>query len=199
MTHNSVSTSSQTQGTVSNPVQLPLLKKGAIDPYVSLLQRFLVVYGHLKSTAGSNPVDGNFSTKTANAVVEFQQFHNIKPADGEVGAQTWYAIAYPSAKTPKSLTPIANVRAVLPTLQVGNSGPLVNILQRLLVIYSQPAHAIFPVQPLPESFVDGEFGGLTEDVVQRFKIALKSVYPDMSVTSAVDALTWEALLFPKGK
>lgn len=195
----SVSIDSSSQAAVKNPVELPLLKQSDRDPYVSLLQRFLVIYGHLKSTTGTEPVQGTFDTKTLSAVVEFQKFHGLEPADGEVGPYTWYAIAYPAAKTPKSLSPIANVRTVLLTLQNGNHGPLVNVMQRLLVIYSEAANKYIPGEPLPESFVDGIFGKDTESAVRRFQEALKSVYPALTVTGIVDALTWEALLYPKGK
>jgi peptidoglycan hydrolase-like protein with peptidoglycan-binding domain len=199
MLSNSVSTQPQVQSIATNPVELPLLKKSAIDPYVSLLQRFLVVYGHLKSVAGAEPVDGTFDTETLSAVIEFQQFHNIRPANGQIDATTWYAIAYPSAKTPQSLTPIANVRAVLPTLQNGNYGPLVTVLQRLLVIYSHAANKYIPGEPLPETFVDGEFGPITEAVVRRFQENMTRPYPELPNTGVVDASTWKALLYPYGK
>lgn len=199
MLQDSVSTNASAQNSVANPVELPLLTKSAIDPYVSLLQRFLVVYGHLKSVAGTNPVDGIFDTETLNAVFEFQRYHNVKPVDGEVGAITWYAIAHPKAKIPQLLTPIANVRATLPTLQNGNYGPLVNVLQQLLVIYSKAPNQYIPGEPLPEAFVDGDFGKNTEAVVRRFQEALKRIYPTLSVTGIVDALTWEALRYPEGK
>ncbi|MBD3887220.1 peptidoglycan-binding protein [Phormidium tenue FACHB-886] len=198
MLQNSASINSQVQSVVANPVELPLLTKSAVDPYVSLLQRFLVVYGHLKSVAGTNSVDGVFDSKTLNAVAEFQRFHNVQP-DGQVGAITWYAIAHPNAKTPQSLTPIANVRSTLPNLQNGNYGPLVTVLQRLLTIYSQAANKYIPGEPLPEAFVDGDFGKNTEAVVRRFQEARKSVYPALLVTGIVDALTWDALVYPKGK
>lgn len=199
MVHNTDSINSQVQGVVANPVELPILTKSASDPYISLLQRFLVVYGHLKSVAGKDPINGNFDTDTLNAVVEFQQFHNVKPVDGQVGAITWYAIAYPKAKTPQSLTPIANVRVTLPTLQNSNYGPLVTVLQRLLVIYSQTASKYIPGEPLPETFVDGDFGKNTESVVRRFQEAMTHLYPELRITGIVDALTWNALLYPKGR
>ncbi|MBD3884868.1 peptidoglycan-binding protein [Phormidium tenue FACHB-886] len=100
------------------------------------MQRFLVLHAHLKSTTSNGSVHSTFDIKMSNAVVEFQQFHGIQPANGQVGAYTWNAIAYPADKTPEPLNPIASIHAVLPTVQTGNYGSLMNVLQRLLVIYS---------------------------------------------------------------
>lgn len=72
---------------------LPYLKSGASGAAVEILQRFLVIYGY-QAYLGTTPVDGKFGLKTQAAVKAFQGDHYLKK-DGEVGALTWKAMAFP--------------------------------------------------------------------------------------------------------
>ncbi len=72
---------------------LPTLKQGDSGPAVAVVQRFLVLYGY-QDILGA--VDGDFGSKTANAVMQFQRDQNLKVKDGVVGPETWRTLAYPA-------------------------------------------------------------------------------------------------------
>jgi peptidoglycan hydrolase-like protein with peptidoglycan-binding domain len=66
--------------------QWPLLKRGSKVDEVDALQRTLVKLGH------HIDVDGIFGAKTEAAVIAFQKTNNLT-ADGDVGKNTWAALA----------------------------------------------------------------------------------------------------------
>lgn len=74
-------------------VNLPALSLGDRGAAVELLQRLLVIYGY-HTILGSKPVDGDFGSKTLEAVKAFQGDHYLKK-DGYVSALTWKAMAFP--------------------------------------------------------------------------------------------------------
>lgn len=78
---------------------LPTLQQGDSGPAVALLQRLLVLYGY--PTIVGN-VDGQFGTKTLNAVVQFQRDQNLANKDGVVGPVTWKQLTYPAGTKPPS-------------------------------------------------------------------------------------------------
>lgn len=79
---------------------LPPLRQGDTGAVVAILQRLLVLYGYA-NTIGA--VDGDFGSKTTNAVVQFQRQQNLRDKDGIVGGETWNQLAYPAgAKVPAS-------------------------------------------------------------------------------------------------
>lgn len=63
----------------------PTLRKGCKNEYVSLLQTKLIMLGY---NLGKYGADGDFGTKTQEAVKEFQEDRGLK-ADGIVGPLTW--------------------------------------------------------------------------------------------------------------
>ena len=63
----------------------PTLRKGCRNDYVSLLQTKLLMLGY---DLGKYGVDGDFGTKTQEAVKKFQEDRGLK-ADGIVGPLTW--------------------------------------------------------------------------------------------------------------
>lgn len=94
----------------NNLANYPLLRRGADNNFVFLLQFILNQYG-----AGIS-VDGIFGAKTENAVRTFQQ-NNGLTVDGVVGPNTWKILL---------------VLPPYPTLRQGNSGAYVTFLQKML-------------------------------------------------------------------
>ena len=64
---------------------LPILRKGSKGEYVMLLQTKLIMLGY---DLGSYGADGDFGTKTLDAVKKFQRNHGLT-VDGIVGPATW--------------------------------------------------------------------------------------------------------------
>lgn len=72
--------------------ELPTLRKGSKGEYVQLLQAKLTLLGY---DLGSYGVDGDFGSKTAEAVKAYQKDRGLT-ADGVVGAKTWAALEAPA-------------------------------------------------------------------------------------------------------
>ena len=66
-------------------IELKILKKGSKNNQVKALQRMLYALGY---DLGTNPIDGNFGTKTDTAVRKYQSTNKLT-ADGIVGEKTW--------------------------------------------------------------------------------------------------------------
>ena len=67
-------------------VTLPVLKKGSKGEQVKALQRMLYAMGY--NLGSSNPIDGDFGSKTDAAVRAYQKSKGLT-VDGIVGAKTW--------------------------------------------------------------------------------------------------------------
>ncbi|HEY9639172.1 MAG TPA: peptidoglycan-binding domain-containing protein [Coleofasciculaceae cyanobacterium] len=74
-------------------VNLPSLVQGDQGAAVALLQRLLIIYGYEQYFKLSG-VDGVLGQGTVAAVKAFQGDHFLQK-DGQVGALTWKAMAYP--------------------------------------------------------------------------------------------------------
>ena len=72
----------------------PTIRKGSKNNYVTILQTNLKKLGYNLGTYGSNKdgIDGDYGSKTVNAVRKFQTKANIK-VDGICGPKTWEALA----------------------------------------------------------------------------------------------------------
>ena len=72
----------------------PTIRKGAKNNYVTILQQGLKKLGYDLGTSGDNKdgIDGDYGSKTVNAVRKFQTKANIK-VDGICGPKTWEALA----------------------------------------------------------------------------------------------------------
>ena len=72
----------------------PTIRKGAKNNYVTILQQGLKKLGYDLGTYGDNKdgIDGDYGSKTINAVRKFQTKANIK-VDGICGPKTWEALA----------------------------------------------------------------------------------------------------------
>ena len=69
-------------------IKLNELKKGSEGEQVKALQRMLYAMGY---TLGSNPIDGDFGSKTDAAVRAYQKKYGLA-VDGIVGVKTWCKI-----------------------------------------------------------------------------------------------------------
>lgn len=135
----------------------------------------------------ANP-DGYFDAITEQAVMEFQRIFNLSP-DGLVGRNTWYEIAriYNAVARLSELDSegikISDLqRQFSETLQVGDDGPGVLIIQYYLNFISQFNDFIPPVDQT------GYYGAETEQSVRAFQQAY-----NLPVTGIVDEATWNEL------
>ncbi|QDL11621.1 hypothetical protein DP113_30460 [Brasilonema octagenarum UFV-E1] len=146
-----------------------VLKEGSTGASVSELQKNLTT---LKYYTGG--IDGNFGSKTKDAVIKFQQSHAVK-VDGIVGYETQAAI----------------LREVWiskqPTLKEGSQGQEVKNLQELLNGTGE-----LPKGQFGTIKVDGVFGPNTKAAVIKFQ---KST--DIAADGVVGLKTWKQLSFRK--
>ena len=80
---------------------------------------------------------------------------------------------------------VQSASSQLPTLQNGSRGPIVALLQRLLVLYGYPSLV---------GAVDGQFGAKTQAAVVQFQKDQNVAVKDGIVGSA----TWDKLTYPAG-
>ena len=113
------------------------VRRGDKNNFVKILQYLLVEYGY------NIAVDGDFGSRTYNAVVDFQTKNNLTP-DGIVGRNTWNALL--------NLNPSQFV------LKRGSEKSAVLYLQELLLSF------LYPITSL-----DGDFGPETERAVKAFQ------------------------------
>lgn len=85
---NKQSASMPTPVSILYKVPLPLLKKGAVNPYVKSAQVLLIAQG---CDCGKDGPDGVFGKDTDTAVQKFQKSHDLE-VDGEIGGYTWTAL-----------------------------------------------------------------------------------------------------------
>lgn len=70
-------------------IELNVLKRGMNGDQVKSLQRILYAMGY--SLGSSNPIDGDFGSKTDTAVKAYQKMKGLE-VDGIVGAMTWRSL-----------------------------------------------------------------------------------------------------------
>ena len=134
----------------------PLLRSGSQGNFVYLLQFILNQYGY------NLTVDGIFSSRTLNAVRDFQR-NNSLSVDGLVGTNTW--------RTLLTLPPY-------PLLREGNRGAYVTLLQQLL------ESNLYPV-----GGIDGIFGSRTLRAVRAFQGANNLAVDGLVGNNTWNALT----------
>lgn len=155
------------------PVGLcPLLRRGSRGPSVRRLQSLLVSVG-----INPGPVDGIFGPQTEAAVRTFQSRRGL-PVTGIVDVRTWTALGVNCGVTPPvPPTPPPPQEFFCPILKLGDVGPAVRFLQRLL-----------RERNLYAGVIDGDFGGRTQQAVRQFQRQ-----QGLPVTGVVNRATWEAL------
>ncbi len=165
------------------------LRVGSTGPNVVVLQVALNRISQNYPAIPKIPAnDGIFGSRTEAAVRAFQQIFGLTP-DGIVGPATWYEIVrlYGGVNSLSELRSqgqqfYAINWAPPNSLQVGDSGEGVRLLQYMLSVLSEYISSIPPVT------VDGIFGQATRAAVlaaqRRFAL------PE---TGSVDAATWDAI------
>jgi peptidoglycan hydrolase-like protein with peptidoglycan-binding domain len=172
---------------------------GGVNGYVTLLQRFLVLNNVLhRNAAGADPVHGDFDAATEAAVMSFQKTSGIS-ITGDVTGQTWAAIA--GVSSPLAVVNPSVPSSSLPNLSPGAIDSVVTVLQRLLVEFSGPNPKLIFITPgiiTRADVVDsgGVFGPKTTAAVAAFQ-ANRGLPPPFN--AEIGPLTWEKLLFPKGR
>ena len=86
----------------------PNLARGATGSAVSGLQKGLRAFGGANSATDPGAIDGNFGSRTEAAVRAYQSQHAL-PADGIVGARTWWVPAGGAGATLASLAGLVTV------------------------------------------------------------------------------------------
>jgi peptidoglycan hydrolase-like protein with peptidoglycan-binding domain len=179
------------------------------NQYVMLLQRFLVLNDVLRrNSSGQDPVTGEFNSDTQTAVEKLQQLKGFAKVDGKVGEKTWAAIA--GVNELKTIDESNPPPTILTELKLGNTDPLVTVLQRLLLDYSEtPLSGIFFVTTdlTQQDIIDGSgyFSDKTQQAVKSFQVAVNKYdtknptppLPSLALDGEVDANTWHRLIFPK--
>lgn len=135
-----------------------------------------------------SPVDGVFGTATEDAVEAFQRIFNLQ-ADGIIGKETWYRIAflYNSVKRLAELDSegisLEDIRKQFSEdLRLGDSGDEVRVIQYFLAVVGTFYETV-PVVP-----INGEFNETTESAVRAFQTT-----QGLPATGIVDETTWNDL------
>jgi peptidoglycan hydrolase-like protein with peptidoglycan-binding domain len=148
----------------TTPSRIVVLKKDSIGAEVTDLQYIL-------QTRGFNPgtVDGQFGSKTVEAVQKFQKSKNLS-SDGAVGSATWMAMGYQGGWADNQPGNF---------LRAGDSGNAVLQLQKAMISKGIKLGA-----------PDGVFGPETKAAVIELQ---KSGQRDTNVEGVVGPLIWGGL------
>lgn len=165
------------------------LRVGSTGPNVVVIQASLNRISQNYPAIPKVPVaDGIFGSKTEASVKAFQKIFDLTP-DGIVGQNTWYALV----RIYTAVTKLSELRsqgqqfysiswAPPNSLQLGDTGEKVKLLQYMLAMLSEYIPEIPPVA------VDGIYGKATRAAVlaaqRRFRL------PE---TGVVDPETWQAI------
>ena len=176
------------RGIVSSYPGTPL-RRGSTGPNVVTLQVALNrIAQNYPAIPKISSVDGIFGSRTEATVIAFQRIFGLSP-DGIVGPATWYRIV----RLYTAVTRLSELRSQGQrfyainwsppnSLQIGDTGEKVLLLQYMLAILSSYITTIPPVS------VDGVFGQATRAAVlaaqRRFGL------PE---TGSVDAITWDEI------
>lgn len=166
------------------------LRQGDVSPEVRVAQiminRIAVAYPAIPKIW---PVDGIFGPITEDAVREVQHVFNLA-VDGIIGKSTWYMLVhlYTGILRLSELVSLGQTYFYLDfeyqqSLQLGQRGESVSLLQYLLAVLSQFYLSI------PDLAVDGIFG-------QETQAAVLALQQDAGLpqTGVVDETTWKVLV-----
>ncbi len=149
----------------ASPTLTPALvaRPGDVGPAARLLMEALVARGVHPDAAASRDTD--YGTDDKELVLQFQREHGLT-VDGEVGPQTWSKL--------------------LSTVNPGETGPMVKVLQTALIVRSLIRDTI--------ANLDGVYGPATQQRVRDFQ-QVSGIDP----IAIVGAETWTALLGVESK
>ena len=165
------------------------LRVGSTGPYVVVVQTSLNRISQNYPAIPKLPVvDGIFGSQTESSVRAFQQIFGLTP-DGIVGKATWYALVriYTAVNRLSELRSLGqqfyNINWEYPnTLQQGNQGEKVRLLQYMLTVISDF------IEDVPPISIDGIFGEATANAVRAMQRWL-----GLPVTGIVDERTWDEI------
>ena len=165
------------------------LRVGSTGPYVVVVQTSLNRISQNYPAIPKLPVvDGIFGSQTEASVRAFQQIFGLTP-DGIVGKATWYALVriYTAVNQLSELRSLGqqfyNINWEYPnTLQQGNQGEKVRLLQYMLTVISDF------IEEVPQVSVDGIFGEATANAVRAMQRWL-----GLPATGIVDERSWDEI------
>ena len=165
------------------------LRRGSAGPDVVVVQAMLNrISQNYPAIPKIFPASGAFGEDTQTAVRVFQQIFNLTP-DGVVGKATWYKLVYLyvgvlqlAELVSRGQTFYAVQFQFAGTLQEGDSGGEVEVLQYMLALLAQFDEA------LPAPAVDGDFGPNTTQSVRAYQ-HIAGLTPDGVVGEA----TWNSI------
>lgn len=155
--YNAEETQKAQEGTVDDPYEERILKRGMYGEDVKSAQMKLKAGGYLVGNA-----DGIFGAETEKAVKRIQKDWNIK-VDGKIGPQTWVAIKALNVDNAEQVVVDVNLNstgASHKTLRQGSSGSAVTKLQQHLITLGY----------LPVGSDDGKYGPITTMAVMQFQL-----------------------------
>lgn len=166
------------------------LRLGDVSPEVQVVQvminRISVAYPAIPRVW---PVDGIFGPDTEAAVREVQHVFNLA-VDGVVGKSTWYMMVYLYSGVLRLSELVSQGQTFFhldfsyhDTLQLGQTGDSISLLQYLLAILSQ--FYLF----IPDLAIDGIFGTQTQTSVRALQ--RDAGLPE---TGIVDEKTWNVIV-----
>ncbi len=176
------------RGIVSSYPGTPL-RRGSSGPSVVVVQTSLNrISQNYPAIPKLSTVDGIYGSRTEETVRTFQRIFGLTP-DGIVGPATWYALV----RLYTAVTSLSELRSQGQqfyainwsppnSLQVGDSGEKVRLLQYMLSVLSAY------ISGVPNVTVDGIFGNDTRAAV----IAAQRRF-GLPETGIVDPLTWEEI------
>ena len=165
------------------------LRVGSTGPNVVVIQASLNRISQNYPAIPKVPVaDGIFGSKTEASVKAFQKIFDLTP-DGIVGQNTWYALV----RIYTAVTKLSELRsqgqqfysiswAPPNSLQLGDTGEKVKLLQYMLAMLSEYIPEIPPVA------VDGIYGKAT-----RAAVLAAQRWFQLAETGVVDSETWQAI------
>jgi len=139
-----------------------------------LIEYISIFYRSVQPTS----VDGIFGQQTVNALNSFQRTFGL-PETGTTTPQTWMALFGVYEAILKVVFPVTAEQTFPGTLQQGDSGESVRLLQRYLNVIAQYYGDI------PTLDEDGVFGSRTRNAIYEFQRLY--LFED---TGVVDSLTW---------
>jgi peptidoglycan hydrolase-like protein with peptidoglycan-binding domain len=151
-----------------NPIP-PTLRLGATGPFVVQLQQRLPPEFTIAA-------DGVFGSQTEQGVRSVQRVAFLED-DGIVGPQTWAVLGIG--------TPVTK-----PTLRIGDRGPYVRRIQRLLNFQDTISPEVFGHPGYYVGPINGQFDTPTQNAVKAFQADQS---PPLQADGIIGSRTWQAL------